>query len=274
MLDERAMNTWDYKEQFVDELFAEFGGRPARVLDLGCGAGRIFIEVLKRHENVAYTGVEPDTAMLARAREVIGHYPNVNLSGSFGENFVGDEYDLVMSLSVLEHVKRLRAFLARSVQLARLGGRIVHRYDLGHALMPSTRGERLRVAVARRLPALVPAASFTTYPDRDAIVGQLRQLGVARITVTQSQIPSLKSAMNQIDRAAETTGALVERIVRLDRDLWDALEARLDAQQRDRLFPTVTISGYRATKSRPGRASDDRLSQQADPLRPGTRGGH
>jgi hypothetical protein len=68
----------------------------------------------------------------------------------FGEKFQGHEFDLVISLSVVEHVKRLDRFLAVSVQAAREGGRVGHRYHLGHALSPSSLGERLRVAAATK----------------------------------------------------------------------------------------------------------------------------
>ena len=34
------------------------------------------------------------------------------------------------------------------------------------------------------------------------------------------------------------------RIAGLEADLWDRLQARLGPGQRDRLFPTVVVSGY------------------------------
>ena len=58
--------------------------------------------------------------------------------------------------------------------------------------------------MAKRIPALVPAARFTTYPDVDSIVSRLSGLGVVDITVTQSQMPSLKAAMNLLDAERET----------------------------------------------------------------------
>jgi len=248
-----APNTWGYKERLVDELFSELDGRPARVLDLGCGTGQIFVDVLRRHSNVAYTGVDQDGYALRHARDTIGKYDNVTLNAGFGEAFSGDGFDLVLSLSVLEHVKRLKPFLATSVGLTKPGGRIVHRYDLGHALTPSTQGERLRVAVARRLPVVVPASRFTTYPDQRTVVDQLRNLEIDGITVTQCQMPCLKAAMNHIDPTASTSAALAQRIIDLEADLWETVGRSLPDEQRDRLFPTVTISGYRRALRRSGR---------------------
>ena len=235
-----------YKALLVDKLFSEFSGRPARVLDLGCGAAAHFAAALERYSNVSYTGVEQDRAALAEARETIGSLPNVEVQEGSGEMFQGHGFDMVISLSALEHVKRLNDFLAVSVRAAREGGRVMHRYDLGHALSPATLGERLRVAVARRVPALVPTARFTTYPDRNAIVSRLAELGVREIQISQSQMPSLKAAMNLLNSESDDWLALGSRIVELDQALWDQLGSRLEPEVRDRLFPCITISGYRA----------------------------
>jgi SAM-dependent methyltransferase len=243
MSGERAQ--YGYKGRLVSELLSEFRGEEARVLDLGCGTCRAFVSALKLHPNVAYTGVEQDAGSLSKARQAIGHLPNVELHEGFGEAFDGEDFDLVISLSVLEHVKHLDDFLSVSVAATRPGGRLVHRYDLGHALTPSTRGERLRVAVARRIPALVPAARFTTYPDLDRIVQCLRELGVNGIEVSQAQLPSLKAAMNLIETDTPAGQDLCSSMVELDARIWRQLGPHLDRNVRDRLFPAVTISGRR-----------------------------
>jgi SAM-dependent methyltransferase len=242
--DELDMQAGGYKVLLVEDLFTSFNGRSARVLDLGCGSAASFEMALRRHPNVLYTGVEQDGAALAQAREVVGELPNVELQAGFGEQFRGRDFDLVLSLSVLEHVKHLDRFLCVSVHAARKGGRIVHRYDLGHALSPATLGERLRVAVAKRLPALVPQTAFTTHPNVDTVVARLSAMGVVQIEVTQAQMPSLKAAMNLLDASRDVE--LAAQIVELEAALWDCLNARLTADQRDRLFPSVTVSGYRS----------------------------
>jgi len=251
-----APRAWGYKARLIDDLLNDFGGRPVRVLDLGCGTAEAFVDALRRHTNITYTGVEQRDSSLRRARDTIGDYANVTLLSGFGEDFTGVDYDLVISLSVLEHVKRLDSFLSTSVGFAKDGGRVVHRYDLGHALTPSTPGERLRVAAARSVPAIVPAARFTTYPDKAKIVTRLRALGLEDIEITQSQLPGLKGAVNRLDEATPEHADLMQRILDLEADLWDHVGRFIDGEQRDRLFPTVTISGVRRTRSRtdPGAA--------------------
>lgn len=233
-----------YKPELIERLFSDFAGTQARVLDLGCGTCANFADPLRRHPNIAYTGVEANPRLVARAQATVGDLANVEVLEAFGETFSGSGYDLVITLSVLEHVKRLDDFLAVSVRAARSGGRVVHRYDLGHALFPSTWGERLRVAVARRIPALVPAQRFTTYPDLSAVLKRLRELGLHDIDVSQSQLPSLKKATNLIDDETPEGRDLSARVVDLDSRLWAYLGDRLDGSTRDALFPAVTISGY------------------------------
>jgi SAM-dependent methyltransferase len=237
-----------YKALLVERLFSDFAGEPARVLDLGCGTAVNFEPALARHPNIAYTGVDQDQRALSKARATVGRLPNVALYEGFGEKFQGHEFDLVISLSVVEHVKRLDRFLAVSVQAAREGGRVVHRYDLGHALSPSSLGERLRVAVATKVPIVVPKSRFTTHPDLEAIVSQLSELGVSGITITQSQMPSLKAAMNLLEhQRSDEASALAKRITNLDKALWTHFGTRLEQKERDRLFPSVMVSGYRGT---------------------------
>jgi len=237
----------EYKRRLVDELFAALGGASARVLDLGCGSCANVVTALERHPNVRYTGVEQDRRSLAQAEAGLAHLGNAEVHWASGERFPGEGYDLVMSLSVLEHVKHLSRFLRASVHAARPGGRLVHRYDLGHALHPATRGERVRVATAKRFPALVPASRFTTAPDLARIVGQLSILGVDGIEVKQGQMPSLKHAMNRLDAATDDGRRLAQRIVDLDETLWERVGTRLAQPQRDRLFPTITVSGTKST---------------------------
>jgi SAM-dependent methyltransferase len=240
-----ATRAGGYKVMLIEALFAQFRGQPARVLDLGCGNAANFEVALRRYPNVSYTGVEQDREALAQARDLLAGLSNVALHEEFGERFCGRDFDLVISLSVLEHVKNLDRFLSMSVQAARVGGKIVHRYDLGHALFPATMGERLRVGVAKRLPAAVPARRFTTYPDLDLVVSRLSGLGVVQIDVRQSQMPSLKAAMNLLD--SEEDVDLAARIVHVEEAVWDRLKAGLTPKQRDRLFPTVLVSGYRGS---------------------------
>ncbi len=68
------------------------------------------------------------------------------------------QFDLVVSLSVLEHVKDLARFIQFASSPLAPRGRFIHLYGLGHALYPSSLKERIQVAICNNslLAKLVP----------------------------------------------------------------------------------------------------------------------
>ena len=68
----RAIPAGGYKLQLIEGLFAEFGGRPARVLDLGCGTAANFEKALRRHPHSRTRGVEQNREALAQANDLLG----------------------------------------------------------------------------------------------------------------------------------------------------------------------------------------------------------
>lgn len=239
---------FDFKVAFLESIFREYEGKPVRVMDLGSGTSKDFVEVLRHHPNVQYTGVEFNEGSIAVARQSIGDLPNVSLVHGFGEEIrtrFADTFDLTLSLSVLEHVKHLRSFLVSSVEVTRTGGRIVHRYDLGHAYH-SSRYERLKVFCCRRFPVLVPARHFTGKPDRGEIVRILEAAGVRIREVRHSQTPSLKAAVNRLRWDEGETEGLARRILDLDERLSSYLAPALSEREIEYFFPSVTIDGIKA----------------------------
>jgi len=238
---------YDYKTAFLDDLLAPLAGRPVRLLDLGSGTSKDFVDVLRRYPNVSYTGVEFRAASQERARQLLAGIPGVTLLSGFGEEvertFEG-RFDLTLSLSVLEHVKRLDAFLRTSARVTARGGLVVHRYDLGHSLH-STRYEALKVAVFRRFGRVMPARHFTTHPDLGQVTRILEDAGVEVVEVGYSQMPSLKQAMNRFDWASPGANRLAGEMIRLEQRLYAEIGPRLTTAQREWLFPAVTVVGRR-----------------------------
>jgi SAM-dependent methyltransferase len=239
---------YDFKTALLDELLGRFGGRPAQVLDLGSGSSKDFVEVLRRHPGVRYTGVEYREAQLERARRLLAGIPGVELVSGFGESVqagYAGRFDLTLSLSVLEHVKHLREFLRSSVRVTRPGGWIVHRYDLGHALHSVSRYERLKVALCKSVPAVMPARHFTTHPDLGEVVRLLEEAGAEVRDVSYAQLPGHKEMMNRMDWEAPESVGLARSLVDLDRRLAGYMAGRVDAREMERLFPVVTVAAVR-----------------------------
>lgn len=239
---------YDFKTALLDELIARCGDRDLELLDLGSGTSKDFVEVLRRYPRVRYTGVEYRAQSLAQARRLLDGHPGVELVSGFGEAVQAawaGRFDLTLSLSVLEHVKRLRGFLRSSVRVTRPGGWIVHRYDLGHALHSVSRYERFKVFLCKTVPAAMPARHFTTHPDLREVVRILEEAGAEVREVRYAQLPGLKEMMNRIDWDAPESPALARSLVELDGRLARHLDGRVDAREMETLFPVITVAAVR-----------------------------
>jgi SAM-dependent methyltransferase len=237
---------YDFKTGLIDALLQSYAGRPLRVLDLGSGTSKDFPELLRRYPNVSYTGVEPMDAARNTAAKLLDGIPNVVLEARWGESLASsyrNQFDVTLSLSVLEHVKYLEAFLKTSVSVTKPGGLVWHRYDLGHALYPASWYERGLVVASRTTPWLVPAGIFTTRLDPARVTEMLTAFGVHDITVRHGQMHGLKQAMNAV---AAVDPDLARRIVELDVQLVETLTPILPPSKMQWLFPTVLVKGVKA----------------------------
>ena len=150
---------------------------------MGSGTSKDFVEVLQQHPSVSYTGIEVNPASLAKAKELLADCGNVTFLNDFGEKMTQqyeDYFDMTLSLSVLEHVKYIEEFLATSVRVTKPGGRIIHRYDLGHSLHSNMR-EKAKVFLCNTFPWLMPARYFTCHPSSKHLVQCLEAAGVGSL---------------------------------------------------------------------------------------------
>jgi SAM-dependent methyltransferase len=241
---ETTAPTLDFKIAFLGPLLREFGDRPLRVLDMGCGTAKDWPSILREHPAVIYTGVEPDARSRATANDLLRGLPAKVLAGWGEATDMGDGFDLTLSLSVLEHVKYLDPFLRASVASTRPSGTIVHRYDLGHSLYPANHYERVLVTLSRRAPWVVPASRFTTHVEPSRVVNTLSALGVSAIQVSYAQMYSLKQAMNRLSRMEDGLD-VSKHVLDLDAEVSRILRPRVSAREMAHLFPSVTVRGIK-----------------------------
>lgn len=137
-----------------------------RILDIGSGQSRNFLPLLSEFSECTYVGLEPYNHECLAAQEVLQPFTHAKVIHGFADvRDLGEQFDLVVSLSVLEHVKHLDTFFDFAARHTVTGGSNIHLYDLGHALYPSSFQERLHV-LACRLPLLsilVPKSYWTSY---------------------------------------------------------------------------------------------------------------
>lgn len=95
------------------------------ILDIGCGTGKLTLELARLAFGGAVIGIDPSREMLNKAREVTGAAGNVRLDLIPAEamDFEG-AFDLAFSNSALQWVKEQKKALALTFRSLKKGGRI------------------------------------------------------------------------------------------------------------------------------------------------------
>lgn len=220
----------------------------ARILDLGSGLSLNFQGLLARFPELEYTGIEPNAAIASRARETYRPYPKVQIITGFAEavaRLPDDHYDLVVSLSVLEHVKHLEDFLLMSASKLKVGGLLVHLYDLGHSLHPSSFKERLQVWLCTNsfFSKLIPKQRFASYVSSQRVIKILRGGGLELDRVTYHNMPSLVSALKSM--SDEEAKRLMPLITELEAKMANCIEGE---KMLERILPAVAIWAHKLKK--------------------------
>jgi len=112
------------RAQIVGELLGEVGD--CRILDLGCGDGRISAQFLPARNQL--TLLDISDRMLERAKEIIPkeYAPQVAYVNSDILGFTAAApYDIVLCLGVLAHVSSIESVVAKVASLVKPGGRCI-----------------------------------------------------------------------------------------------------------------------------------------------------
>ena len=100
------------------------GFRPERILDVGCGTGRLLRTAAKRWPQAALTGVDPAEGMLAQARRLT---PEAQFCVSLVESLAlpDESADLVFSTASFHHWQDQQQGLSQIARVLRPGGVLV-----------------------------------------------------------------------------------------------------------------------------------------------------
>ena len=121
-----AANDYEKHFDFVTDYGIEVIGllspqRGEKVLDLGCGTGRLTHEIAQRGADV--TGVDHDDNMIAAARR---NYPALRFDRADGEQPLGNrQYDAVFSNAALHWMTRAASVVQHIAAALHNGGRFV-----------------------------------------------------------------------------------------------------------------------------------------------------
>ncbi len=231
------------KTSFIEHIIERSGLKTPRILELACGSSRHIVSLLESHPEYQYVGVEPFLPSFQKAKTAIGNLPNVTLYNQLAygkvEGLTPESFDIVFSLSALEHVKDLPAFMKLSAQYAKKGALVVHRYDLGHAIYPGSLKERVQVWIGNNFPALLPVDKFVRYVPVPEVKELLTNLSCTVEGVTYHGMPNHRS----FEKCADHDHALDEASNALTE--WEytygELFSSIPLRARERLFPVVAV---------------------------------
>lgn len=232
-----------FKELFCEKMANMLGPalKTAQVLELGAGTAQAIIPTLTKCQELSYVGVEPNPESIKKAKDNLKKFKNVRLLHSLAYHLeFRDQFDLCFSLSALEHVKNLRLFLEESVAAVKPGGLVVHRYDLGHALSPSSVKERLQVFLGNHFPWILPENKFVSYVDEKRVVSILENLGAEVFAVTYHQMPDHKEFFKHFKLKDRESEELLKELVEWEFKISPML-GNMEKKHREKLFPAICV---------------------------------
>jgi len=213
------------------------------VLDVGCGTANYVPGLIEKYPDITYIGIEPIKASHAKAIEFTKDIPQATVHFGLAYDalteYEDESFDLIISLSVLEHVKRLPKFLKFCNRYLQPGGWMVHRYDLGHALHTHSWKEWLHVRLGNTLPELLPERRFVRYVPEPEVRNAYVEVGVNPIGVTYHQMPNAKA----LEKNLINSTAIEELFA------WELAHqeefAAMPTDTREKLFPSIAVWGQK-----------------------------
>jgi len=160
---------WKVEFQLLERRARTLGA--TRVLDAGCGEGRVALTLGAAHPAMSVDGLDVSATNVRRARR-LNRFPNVTfhegLIEEAGDHFSYDAFDLVYAFNVLEQVRDVDETVTAMLKLLRPGGRfclVVAMHELEAA---GPLPELAREATARRVRVFTERGlreRFGDYPD-------------------------------------------------------------------------------------------------------------
>jgi trans-aconitate methyltransferase len=136
-----------YCVQLIDQAAAAADGE-FRIVDLGCGSGSNFVELLRRRPNVRFVGVEPSGPAAEEARSTL---PQAEILNQTAYDVRVEPAHAVVSFSVLEHVVQRARYLDAVRANLRPDGRVYLNYDSGHFVADANLAERAKALASHAL---------------------------------------------------------------------------------------------------------------------------
>jgi SAM-dependent methyltransferase len=177
------------------------------ILDLGCGVALNFVRLLEKYPHIYYLGIEPSAAACEQARKNTDGLNATILRGyayNIHGNLIEDQFDLITSFSVFEHVYRRLEYLRTVKACLKPEGYALLNYDAGHFAHPASLRERVKNLVGPLLAQFGAEQYYQSFV-READFRNL--VTKARLTILEARsfntgLKGIYKYLHERDRAA------------------------------------------------------------------------
>ena len=149
------------------------------ILDLGCGRALNFVKLLQKYPQVRYVGIEPSPLDCEKARQNTTGLNATIINGYaydvYGQ-LVKEQFDLVVSFSVFEHVYKRLAYLQAAKDCLKPDGYFIINYDAGHFVQPVNLKERAKNLVGPLVARLGQERYYQSFVPEADFQGMIAQL--------------------------------------------------------------------------------------------------
>ena len=208
------------KEWIFRQLAARAEQGPFSVCDLACGSGSSWHDVLKAYPSIQYLGSDTDVEAVEKAKKIFADVPNARFEIADGQRARQDlaSYDVVTTLSSLEHVVRIDKFLDTIFSVLKPGGIAYLNYDNGHFHSHDLK-ERLMVPVSQILAKFGIEGPYMKEVDDAYVVRLVKERGAEVLQVRRHLFHGMKGLMKGYRDGSIPSDAL---------ELWLLFEDRLN----------------------------------------------
>lgn len=217
------------KEWIFRELAKRADQGAFSVCDLACGNGSVWYAFLKRYPNVTCLGLDTDKKAIADAQKKFADLRSATFRVVDVQTMKADTaaYDVVTTLSSLEHVVRIDKFLDSVFALLKPGGIAYLNYDDGHFHSHNVK-ERLMVPVSQLLAKIGIEGPYMKEVDDKEVIRLITERGGKILQIRKHNVPNLKKFTKGYAK-----GLMGEDVL----EAWFAFENRLNE-----LLPSEKLS--------------------------------
>ncbi len=117
------LNDFVYKWPVIKKVFPRINR--LKVLDYGCGSGRLLGELINNFPDNSYIGADVSESGLKRAKRNLGEVEFAKVSDGVKLPFGKNSFDLIIATDVIEHVYDTKLLFSEFYRILRMGGEII-----------------------------------------------------------------------------------------------------------------------------------------------------